>query len=793
MAESTKANGVYVKSARSSSFLLILIPLVMWTAGIVAAASAAEGRMPWHHPEWKFRQVVKLLTPDPGGTINTGLIELEASPPLVAEDGKDIRVVDENGRVVKFEVLPGKSENAGDAPPPGERSHLRLHFEVTDPKVLHYVVYFGNPKAQTLTAATWEKKIGGLTLETQVNALRRVAANFRQMKRLIATSKWRYGKGLRRQINDPENPYGPNENYISIYRGIIYCPVEGTYAFGTDSDDSSFLLINGSIVVQWPAGHNPLGRFDHFGLVPLSAGMHRIEYYHVQTGGASLARAGWRPPGADGFVTIPEDAFVKESPTKTVAVEEHGVPFCAFFDHEMTDSLQFGNSGPVFAQVRFLDRSRSKMGKPAAWRWIFGDGTLARGPEPVHTFLGPGSYPVTLRCVDDLGYESNWTKTIRIGAEGKRRVDVTLEVTPEQPLLMPDEPLRMRVKCKRTGSGQLPLELITELTTRDSVVLGRERESLSLPSGEWYAGEFEPMHITRMAFSVGRVRFVLAYQSRPVAVRSIAVRRAADSNPDLTVQNDCLVDGDGTPVVLRLSGETYKRREPSLLQKLKRKSAVNLLFVDDSLAGAGEEGYIHLVKAIIEHEFPGVSVELTRVGLHGAQGGWSYRPYGGLMDIVAAVRKKRPDAVVVAGSLRDVIRFTPVARYERRIHALVEFLEGSCGAQVLLLTPPPTIANPALAKGYAIAVKRVGLRKRVPVADIYSAFMRAGEARSSDGARQDSPINGWEVFYRDTESDAPIYHLSPTTLGQRIIAIIVSRTLLCEPDSLTLHTTRHSG
>ena len=126
-------------------------------------------------------------------------------------------------------------------------------------------------------------------------------------------------------------------------------------------------------------------------------------------------------------------------------------------------------------------------------------------------------------------------------------------------------------------------------------------------------------------------------------------------------------------------------------------------------------------------------------------------------------------------------------------HALVEFLEGSCGAQVLLLTPPPTIANPALAKGYAIAVKRVGLRKRVPVADIYSAFMRAGEARSSDGARQDSPINGWEVFYRDTESDAPIYHLSPTTLGQRIIAIIVSRTLLCEPDSLTLHTTRHSG
>ena len=779
------ANGEDVSGFRFSS---PRISLVICALCLAADVSAANDKMPWHLPEWEFRQVVKLLTPDPTGKMNTGLVELESVPPQVAEDGKDIRVLDAQGRNVEFEVLSAKDKGAPILPAGLGPSGLRLYFHVTNPGIRYYYVYFGNPKAAS-AATTWEKHIGGLILETRVNALRRTAANFRQMQRLIATSKWRYGQGPRRQINDPENPFGPNENYLSIYKGVLYCPVDGTYGFATDCDDSSFLLIDGEVVVQRPGGNNPSGQFKkHCADKDLTTGMHKIEYYHVQTGGGSLAKAGWRLPGTDTFVTIPESAFVTALRTETVAMEKRDAPFCAFFKCELTDSMQFGNSGPVFATVRFYDRSRSAAGTPAtrvagkatAWRWEFGDGTGAQGPSPVHTFPGPASYKVTLHCKDDRGDKSSWTKTIRIGPKGRRRIDVTLEVTPVAVLLLPDEAVRVRVKCRRSGSRELPLNLLAEVRSKEGAVLDQEREPLSLPPDDWHVKEIEPARIARKEIGEGQVKCGLEYRGRMVAAQTISVRRASDPNPSLAVRNDRLTDGEGRLVVLRLSAASYKRRGAALLQKLRKGSAVSLLFVDDSLAGVGEGGYIGIVKAHIEKQFPTASVSLTRVGLHRDKGGWPHGSYAGLMGVIEAVREKQPDAVVVAGSLRDVIRFTPIARYERRIHALVDLLEGAGGTQLLLITPPPTIANPGLAKGYAIAIKRVGLRRRVPVADVYSAFMIAGEERA--GSRAGQRPNGWEAFYRDPESAAPIYHLSPAAPGQEIIAYVVGRLLLSEPD-----------
>lgn len=44
---------------------------------------------------------------------------------------------------------------------------------------------------------------------------------------------------------------------------------------------------------------------------------------------------------------------------------------------------------------------RSSSGSILAWFWEFGDGRTSRGRHPVHSYAGPGSYPVRLTVIDD--------------------------------------------------------------------------------------------------------------------------------------------------------------------------------------------------------------------------------------------------------------------------------------------------------------------------------------------------------------------------------------------------------
>ncbi|MFA5295974.1 MAG: PKD domain-containing protein [Methanoregulaceae archaeon] len=50
-------------------------------------------------------------------------------------------------------------------------------------------------------------------------------------------------------------------------------------------------------------------------------------------------------------------------------------------------------SGPAPLTVHFYDRST---GPPDDWSWVFGDGGTSDLPDPVHTYLTPGTYTVTL-------------------------------------------------------------------------------------------------------------------------------------------------------------------------------------------------------------------------------------------------------------------------------------------------------------------------------------------------------------------------------------------------------------
>ena len=102
-------------------------------------------------------------------------------------------------------------------------------------------------------------------------------------------------------IDQLENPLGDTDHFMATYQGPLLVPADGLYEFASNSDDASFVLIDGHEVVAWPGQHDmeivnrPIANtWARRGQMQLTRGMHWVEYNHNQNGGGCLARLGWR-------------------------------------------------------------------------------------------------------------------------------------------------------------------------------------------------------------------------------------------------------------------------------------------------------------------------------------------------------------------------------------------------------------------------------------------------------------------------------------------------------------------
>jgi PKD repeat protein len=58
-------------------------------------------------------------------------------------------------------------------------------------------------------------------------------------------------------------------------------------------------------------------------------------------------------------------------------------------------------------QVSFMDKSKDKDGEIVAWNWDFGDNTTSNLKNPIHIYIKPGTYTVSLQVIDDYETKSN--------------------------------------------------------------------------------------------------------------------------------------------------------------------------------------------------------------------------------------------------------------------------------------------------------------------------------------------------------------------------------------------------
>ena len=374
-----------------------LIQAIFWSALLATALAPAATK-----PEagWQARAVVQIPKPLPnaGAGLDTAAVRILCQG-RGKPDGSDYRVRDESGKPLPFALVfhdPARSS--------------LIAFRCADPKGRYYVD-FGNPRAERAPEqiaidsrpgagppkGEWVPR-QGLVLQTIARPKGENPKTVEELKALIDGSSDKYGARYQRKISDGYNPFGPSDNYISLYRGWIEVPKAGTYQFCTASNEASFSFLDGKTLVHWPGRHTVERglRGEKHAAVELAAGPHYVEYYQEEVTLEQMAFLGWRPSADEGpFSEIPESVYTAPHTAVVTALEGPEGPL-ASFEPEIIDSIW-----PVERHRGQYTRARFHASAPApprgtAYAWDFGDGQVGEGAEVEHVYLALGKYGVTL-------------------------------------------------------------------------------------------------------------------------------------------------------------------------------------------------------------------------------------------------------------------------------------------------------------------------------------------------------------------------------------------------------------
>jgi len=379
---------------------------------VVALCACARGltaqeRPKWWNTAWQYRKLVKLPA-DPDAVCRAWIHAGKRAKP----GGSDIRVVDAKGNLLPLRIVHSTAEGrhliAFGARAQG--AGRGAGGEGTG------AVYFGNPQAPAVRPADLRR---GLVLETRAIPKDADVSSWESARRAIQNAKTVHGLDFTGRAFHGYNPFGPQADYVSIYRGPINCASSGRYRFATMSEDASFLLIDGEPVVQLPGrGHNinRARRGRHSGRVQLDAGRHEFLYVAFAFGGPKRAAAAWIPPGAatNWWEIIPPEAFLPPVEVKPYECEHVRRPVCADFRAQPLNYLEIGRARMV--AVQFTSLSTASDALIRGYQWDFGDGQTAAERSPVHVFLAPGPYQVKL--------------TVTSGRRGKDSFALGLDVRP---------------------------------------------------------------------------------------------------------------------------------------------------------------------------------------------------------------------------------------------------------------------------------------------------------------------------------------------------------------------------
>lgn len=135
-----------------------------------------------------------------------------------------------------------------------------------------------------------------------------------------ATEDKLFGTGTSPTINGSGNPYGSNDDYLTIITGYIYAATAGNYIFAVDGDDAIEAIIDGQLVSTFYGGHGRRGYGVNPGTIYLEAGYHDLKFHHQEDWGGDNYYLYWQRPGDTSLRIVEAAAFSHCVPTTTVGL-----------------------------------------------------------------------------------------------------------------------------------------------------------------------------------------------------------------------------------------------------------------------------------------------------------------------------------------------------------------------------------------------------------------------------------------------------------------------------------------
>jgi len=380
----------------------------------------------WWNPHYRCRRIVR-VTPEkkklhPG---KEACYVRFWTAGRILPDGADVRVVAKKKEIPRKVIMVG----------PGDI--CKIVFEVQE-GITEYEIYYDNPNAKPPDYKYVPRR--GLLLETR-QYRGGGFLNWRQMQESLKRSeKFVLGRDYVPNVFLGYNPFGPSENFISIFDGWIAIPSAGKYYFATTSDDASFLFIDGKLVVDWPGVHRAVPNAAHFAPVTLTQGLHKFTYYHVQAVDRTAAVAAWLPPWqkvgnieprtpeerirflkTQKFEVIPEAFFPKVLKGELVGYEIRGERVAPDFEVENVGEVLLDDHPLV--RLKFTDKTPPPRGtRIIAYYWDFGDGITATGKTVEHIYLRTGDFKVKF-TVGTAARQYSVTQTVRVDRDWSRQIN----------------------------------------------------------------------------------------------------------------------------------------------------------------------------------------------------------------------------------------------------------------------------------------------------------------------------------------------------------------------------------
>jgi hypothetical protein len=661
---------------------------------------------PWWNPDWKYRAEILIETPKLNTSVDTSSVNLFTDG-RSKPGGDDIRIVDIEGKEVPCKVISEKPEG------------FEVLFRVEGKNRELFHAYFGNILAEK-PSYHWIPQTGELTLETRQKTDHRHPANLEQMVRGFNASSPVYKKGVRKKIDDSENPFGPNNYYYSYYRGHINCPIEGEYWFATNSDDASFLLIDGKPVIGWPLSHTKDGGVNkplvniwtRRNRINLHKGIHLIEYYQEEGVGSQMARAGWKKPGDEDFEIIPEEFFISSLNAVQNSFEEKDSTPYAFFRFTAVRNIRFKGLKEEFVTLKFINKTFSPEGKEIAYRWNFGDGTYSDKKEPEHTLVAGREYNISLTITDmDKKGKNKITIPVKIEKETIKAERFSLNMGVMSNKMVYDEREMAGIKYWVRNYTEKPITLSVsrEVFTRSSEGLSNTTEAISL----------EPYKSRETSFSVSpevsEIRLSLKYNGHTIIRKDIIFLEPMEKIPALNLSEGKIEDQHGKQVLIRTKSIPEKVSSYSGLKN--NISRIVLVSSHGQNPPDGKTYCEQFVSSLVDRENNRLKIIPVRIEA-------SIPYYSPLLALIKMneILSQNPDMLLFVPGQNEINYMLEVNKEFKNLLSFFVTVLQTNNVQCMLIVPPAVPGKVEQSTSLAVAIKEVGLRQSILLLDLYSSL-----------------------------------------------------------------------